>query len=320
MGRRCLTLLLLLLPSIHTSAQQPPTTQPLPPTTQLLLDAERNQKASEAANKDYTYHVHLEQQELDHNGNLKKTITTDSESLTIDGIRIDRVVARNGKPLTPDEAQKESDRIDKEVAKAKERREKRASQGKDTDSRGDEILTVSRILELGTFSNPRRIDLNGRPTIVLDYTGDPNAKTHNESEKVFRDLVGTAWIDEQDRILVRGQGHFLHDFKVGGGLVLNIHQGLSFDFTATHITANIWLPATIDAQGSARILLVDSINGRVHLITSDYRKFHSTSTIIDSDRLIGPDGQPIPPAPSTTPPPTSSPPNTPPQTIGSNPL
>jgi hypothetical protein len=305
MGRRCLTLLLLLLPGTLTPAQQLPAqqpaptqtlaTQPLPPTTQLLLDAERNQKASEAANKDYTYHVHLEQQELDHNGNLKKTTTTDSESLTIDGIRIDRVVARNGKPLTPGEAQKESDRIDKQVAKAKERRAKLASKGRDTDSRGDELLTVSRILELGTFSNPR-------PTIVLDYTGNPNAKTHNESEKVFRDLVGTAWIDEQDRILVRGQGHFLHDFKVGGGLVLNIHQGLSFDFTATHITANIWLPATIDAQGSARILLVDSINGRVHLVTSDYRKFHSTSTIIDSDRLIGPDGQPIPnPTPPTPP-------------------
>jgi hypothetical protein len=311
MGRRHLTLLLLLA-SAAASAQQPnspPVAQPAPATDNpspsaqdLLLDAERNQKASEAANRDYTYHVHLEQQELDRNGTLKKTITTDAESLTIDGIRIDRTVARDGKPLTPKEAQKESDRIDKEVAKAKQHREKLAAEGKPTDARGDDLLTVSRILELGTFSNPRRVSLNGRPTIVLDYTGDPNAKTRNETEKVFRDLVGTAWIDEQDRILVRGQGHFLHDFKVGAGLFLNIHQGLSFDFTATHITANIWLPATIDAQGSARLLLFEGINGRFHLATSDYRKFHSTSTIIDSDRPIGPDGQPIPsPPPPATP-------------------
>jgi hypothetical protein len=314
MGRRCLTLLLLLA-SAPAFAQEPtssapdklsPSAQDLPPTTQLLLDAERNQKASEAANRDYIYHVHLEQQELDRNSNLKKTTTTDSESLTIDGIRVNRVVARDGKPLSPKDAQKESDHIDKEVAKAKQRREQRAAEGKPTDSHGEDILTVSRILELGTFSNPRRVSLNGRPTIVLDYTGDPTAKTHNEFEKVFRDLVGTAWIDEQDRVLVRGQGHFLHDFKVGAGLVLNIHQGFSFDFTATHITANIWLPATLNAQGSARLLLVDSINGRLHLVTSDYRKFHSTSTIIDSDRLIGPDDQPIPnPTPPT--PPTTQP-------------
>jgi hypothetical protein len=296
MGQRCLTLLLCLA---SASAQQP-TTQPLPPIPQLLLDAERNQKASEAANKDYTYHVHLEQQETGRNGVIKKTITTDSESLTIDGIRVDRIAARNGNPLTPDEAQKESDRIDKEVAKAKSRRAKLEDKGHDTDSHGDEILTVSRILELGTLTNPRRIDLNGRPTIVLDYAGDPNAKTHNESEKVFRDLVGTAWIDEQDRILVRGQGYFLHDFKIGGGLVLDVHQGFSFDFSATHITGNIWLPAAINAQGSARILLVDSINGRLHLTTSNYRRFSTSTTIIDSDRPIGPDGQPIP-DPSTPP-------------------
>jgi hypothetical protein len=295
MGQRCLTFLLCLISAPAFAQQAPaPATQPLPPIPQLLLDAERNQKASEAANKDYTYHVHLEQQEVDHNGAIKKTIITDSESLTIDDVRVDRTVARDGKPLTPDEAQKESDHIDKEVAKAKARREKLEDKGHDTDSRGDEILTVSRILELGAFSNSRRIDLNGRPTIVLDYAGDPNAKTHNESEKVFRDLVGTVWIDEQDHSLVRGQGHFLHDFKIGGGLVLNIHQGFSFDFSATHITGNIWLPAAIDAQGSARILLVDSINGRLHLTTSDYRKFHTNSTIIDSNRPIGPDGQPIP--------------------------
>jgi hypothetical protein len=305
MGRRHLTLLLLLA-SAAASAQQPTsppaTDKPSPSAQDLLLDAERNQRASELANRDYTYHVHLEQQELDHNGVLKKTITTDAESLTIDGIRIDRVVARDGKPLSPKDAQKESDRLDKEVAKAKQHREKLAAEGKPTDARGDDILTVSRILELGTFSNPRRVLFNGRPTMVLDYTGDPNAKTRNETEKVFRDLVGTVWIDEQDRILVRGQGHFLHDFKVGGGLVLNIHQGFAFDFTATHITANIWLPATLDAHGSARLLLFDSIHGRLHLVTSDYRKFHTNSTIIDSNRLIGPDGQPNPnPAPPNPP-------------------
>ena len=311
MGHRCRALLLLLA-SAGAFAQETTSSTPdkpslsaqdLPPTTQLLLDVERNQKASEAANKDYTYHLHTEQQELDRNGNIKKTETTDSESLTIDGIRVNRVVAHDGKPLSPQDTQKESDKIDKEVAKAKQRREKLATEGKSTNAHGDDLLTVSRILELGTLSNPRRIDLNGRPTIVLDYAGTPNAKTHNEFEKVFRDLVGTVWVDEQDRVLVRGQGHFLHDFKVGGGLVLNIHQGFSFDFAATHITDNIWLPATLNAQGSGRLLLFDGINGRFHLIASNYRKFHTKSTVIDSNRLIGPDGQRLsdPPSPSSTP-------------------
>ena len=311
MDRRCLALLLCFT-SAAAAAQQPtspatdkpspsaqdPSAQDIPPIPQLLHDVEQHEKDAEAARRDYTYHVHLELQQLNRNGSLKKITTTDSESITIDGVRIDRVVARDGKPLTPEQAQKESDRIDKEVAHAKARRARLEDKGQPSDSRGDPILPISRILELGAFTNPRRVLLDNRPTIVLDYAGDPNAKTHNESEGIIRDLVGTVWIDEQNRVLVRGQGHFVHDFKIGGGLILNIHQGLTFDFRAVHITGDVWLPSTIDGQGSARILLFDSVNGHFHLATSDYREFHTNSTIIPSDRLIGPDGQPIP----TTPP------------------
>ena len=315
MDRRWLTLTLFLASAIAPAQQssapsipQDTLVQPLPPIRNLLLDVERNEKASEAARKDYTYHVHIELDDLDKNGNIKKTDITDAEDLTIDGVPIHRVVARNGKPLTPEEAQKESARIDKEVAKAKELRAKHEAQGQDTDARGDPILPASRILELGAFSNPHRIDLDGRPTIVFDYAGDPHVKTRNQFEGIVRDLVGTVWIDEHDRVLVRGEGHFLNDFKIGGGLVLNIHKGFSFDFRTTKVNGEVWLPVTIDGQGSARILLVDKVDGRFRLVTSDYRKFRASSTILQSDRVIGPDGQPVPdPAPSPSAPPTPPP-------------
>jgi hypothetical protein len=279
--------------------------RPLPPMRDLLLAVERNQKAAEAARKDYTYHVHIDEQDLDGKGNLKKTTVIDSESLTIDGVRVNRVTARNGKALTPDELKKENERIDKEVEKDKQRREKEQGKGHDTDTRGDVIIPASRILELGSFTNPRRVDLSGRPTIVTDYAGDPNAKTRNASEGIIRDLVGTVWIDEKDRMLVRAEGHFLNDFKLGGGLLLNIHKGFSFTLQTVNINGEVWLPATVEAQGSARILLFDGVNGRLHLVTSDYRKFHTNSTIVGSSDALGADDQPIPQKPPT--------PQTPPQ-------
>jgi hypothetical protein len=283
-------------------AQQPPApaNAPLPPIRALMLDVDRNMRLAEAQRTQYTYHVHLEQQQLDSHGNVKKALTVDSESVTIDGVRIDRVVAHNGQPLTPDEAKKESDRVDKEVQKAKERRAKAAANGGVTDSRGDSLLPASRILELGSFTNPRRVLLNGRPTIELDFAGDPHAKTRNEFEGVVRDLVGTVWIDEQDHVLARAQGHFLHDFKVAGGLVLDIHQGLSFEAQFAKVNSEVWLPTTIDGQGSARILLVDTVNGRFRLVTSDYRKFRSSSTIVSASEITGTDhtsDQPAAPSP-----------------------
>jgi hypothetical protein len=275
--------------------------KPLPPIRELLLDVERNQRRAEAAQKDYIYHVHSEEQEFDSKGRTKKTIVRDSESLTIDGIRINRVVARDGKPLTPEELKKEDDRIDASVAKAKAARTERLAKGQPTDARGDQVITASRILELGNFTNPRRIDLNGRPTIVLDYAGDPDAKTHSSFEGVIRDLVGTAWIDEHEHFLVQAQGHFLNDFKIGGGLVADIHKGSNFEIHFTRVNGEVWLPALIDGQGKARILLVTGFNGHIHLVTTDYRKFRASATIVSGGQIVDPDNPTNPPATGTSP-------------------
>lgn len=317
---RALTLTLCLfaafLPAQQPSA--PPTSatatsdnaRPIPPIPQLLLNVERNEKAAEAAKNDYTYHEHLEMQELGKQDNVKKTTTYDAESIVIDGVNVDRTIARDGKPLTPSETKKEDERIDKEVVKAKARRQKRADEGKPTDSNGNDVITASRMLELGTFSNPRRADLDGRPTILVDYAGDPHAKTRNPFETVVRDLVGTIWIDEKDQVLARAQGRFLNDFKLGGGLLADIKSGTTFDMRYTQVNGEVWLPSTIDSQGKMRVLLFIGFNGRFHMVMSDYKKFRTTSTIIDSDRVIGPDGQPVPDT-SSTPPPAATPAPTP---------
>ncbi len=52
-------------------------------------------------------------------------------------------------------------------------------------------------------------------TIAVDYAGDPKAKTRNRAEDVIRDMAGTAWVDEQDRVLTRVEGHFVNTFKIG---------------------------------------------------------------------------------------------------------
>lgn len=274
---------------------QDPSAAPLPDVNTLLADVERNQKHLEVLQRDYTYHVHLVRQELDKNGGVKKDETEDAESLTVEGVRVDKVVARNGRPLTPDEQKKESERIDKEVAKAKERQARLEAKGALTDQRGNEVMPLSRILELGTFRNPRRVQQNGRSTIVVDYAGNPQAKTHDAFETIMRDVVGTVSIDESDRVLVQAQGQFLNDFKLGGGLLADVHKGSSFGFRATRVAEGVWLPANVDGEGTARILLFAKFNGRLHLTTSDYRRFHASATIVGSHGVIGSDGQPLKP-------------------------
>ena len=77
---------------------------PLPDIPKLILDVERNQKAAEAIQNNYVYRIHRVSEDFSKDGKVKKTTVVDADSLTIDGVRVNRETARDGKPLSPDEA------------------------------------------------------------------------------------------------------------------------------------------------------------------------------------------------------------------------
>jgi hypothetical protein len=278
----------------HEPQSGPPTTnvinnekadaKPLPNIADLMHAVETNQRAAEAIEKDYLYRSMVTEQQLDSHGGLKKTETMEYEVFWENGVPVGRLLKKNGRELNADEQKKENERIDKDSEKAQERRRKADDSGKESDARGHELMTASRALELGSFTNPRRVQLDGRDTIVVDYAGDPKAKTRNRFEEVVRDMTGTVWVDERDHVLVKAEGHFVNNFKIGGGLVANIQKGTSFSMEQRKVNGEVWLPARFEGQGSARALLFISLNGRIQAVESDYKKFKATSKIVPIDR------------------------------------
>lgn len=255
-------------------------TTALPDIGPLMLTVESRQKAAEEARKDYIFHEVETDQELDSHGGVKKTEVNEYDEFWIDGVPVRKQVTKDGKPLTADEARKESERIDKEVAKARERRAKEDAKGKQTDPMGNDEVTVSRLLELGSFTNPRRVLMGGRETIAVDYTGDPKAKTKAPLENVIRDMTGTVWVDEKDKAVARIEGRFVDSFKVGGGLVASIQQGTNFTVQLMKVNGEVWLPTRAEGHGEARFLLFFKFNGSLTIVDSDYRKFKTSSTIL----------------------------------------
>jgi len=287
---------LLLFAGISLCAQTTPPvadTAPLPDIPTLMRQVEANQRHTEALAKDYTYRETSTFRELDKQGQVKKTESATADIYTRDGIAVRRTIRKDGKDLTPDELKKEDERIEKYVAKAKQHRAEADAAGKETDSRGHDEVTLSRILELGTFSNPRRQIINGRPTILVDYTGDPHAKTHNPIEAALKVLTGTLWVDEQDHVLERIDAHFFADFKLAGGLAADIRKDTAFSVVTARINNEVWLPATIEGHGHARYLLFFTLNGDFQMHATDYRKFRATSTILPTITPI-PDAPPGP--------------------------
>ncbi|HEY4047494.1 MAG TPA: hypothetical protein VGM27_11565 [Acidobacteriaceae bacterium] len=270
-GRNPVVLNLLVLLTIGTgfsqallSTQGP--SAPLPDAPTLLREVEKHQKQLDKTRENYTFRSIQTVRQLDKRGGVKKIETEEREVFFVNRHRIQRLVRKNGKDLTPDEAKKEQERVEKEVQKY--------SQPGQEDKDRDEI-TVSRLLEIVSFSNPRRVSLNGRNTVVFDFVGDPHAKTHGRDEEALKKISGTVWIDEADREVSRMSATLEDNYHVGFGLLASVAKGSNLVFDQALIRNEVWLPTAIELHLQAKALLVIGFRAEVQVRFDQYKKFQT---------------------------------------------
>jgi hypothetical protein len=261
-----------------TPSTATPSDRPIPDGETLLNEVREHQKDIEDLRRHYTYHMLQTTDDVDANGDVKKKETEELNFEFVDGVPVDRLVKRDGKALSAAEEHKEDERIKKFVAHVKEVRAKNPN----ANSEGIDMLSIRRLLELATISNPRRIQLAGRNTIVFDYTGNPSAHAKGIDENALKKLTGSLWIDEKDREVVRMTARFDADFRIAGGLLANIEKGSSFAFEQSLVHDEIWLPATETADLDARLLMFKGIHQRIRVDYSDYLKYQ-----VDIEMLSG---------------------------------
>ena len=264
----CLGGLILLFIPARAYAQQAaiPPSLPLPEIHQLMHEVQEHQKQLDKVREDYTYTSLQTVQDLDSNGQVKKTEVTENEDFFVNSHVIERVVKKDGKPLDGHDEQKETERVTKLVEKAEKTPPDQPLEGPQ--------ISISRVLEIMDVRNPRRESFRGRPTILFDFVGRKDAKTHGLAEDASKKLQGTLWIDEADRVVAHMEVSFDDNFHVAGGLVANVQKGSNFRFDQAQVNGEIWLPTGGEGNVQLRLLLVKGI--RQHFTERDYdfKRFH----------------------------------------------
>ena len=310
--RTLCALTVLTLASVVCAAQQPPA--PAPPSTpsaaaspdpaplpdiRTLLDRVRARyNELESLRKNYIFTITQVADEFASDGS-KKSHTDTYEAFYVANTEVRQHTSRDGKPLSAEDARKEQQRVDKEVAELKSHAAK---------AHRDEVkLSASGLLKVASFTNPRRELIDDRPVIVFDYTGDAHAHAENIAEQVMRQLAGTLWIDERDNAILRLTGKLQENFHVGGGLLVNIRKGSWFDFHQQPVNGEIWFPRDFTAHVDGRVLLLKGFNGDAHQSFSGYRKLRTTVTILPGSSVVVDNTstpQPAAPSPASPTPPS----------------
>jgi hypothetical protein len=219
-----------------------------------------------------------------------KYTTRHFEVFWLDGVRVARILPDDNSnqygttgrgewtldiPTSETELAVENQRVDSEIAEARALR----ARGKEVTSPDDppQIL-LSKMLELCTFSNPRRQVVGGRPTILLDFAWNPSETPTSASETLLKYVSGTIGIDEQDHGVEHVEGKFVANVKLDGGGI-EVRRGTWIKIQNKRVDAGVWLLSHMRGWGEARYFGFE-LDGDGNLSAGAYRKFQTVTRIL----------------------------------------
>jgi hypothetical protein len=233
---------------------------PLPDIRELMKEVQAHQKLVEKERENDTYTSLITTQDLDANGKVTKTESEEDENFFVNSHLIARTVKKDGKPLGEHDEQKETERVTKLVEKAQNTPPGQPIEG--------QTVSISRLLEIMDVRNPRRENYRGRSTIVFDFIGRKDAKTHGMIEDASKKLQGTIWIDEADRQVAHLEVSFNDNFRVAGGVFATVQKGSNFHFDQAPVGGGVWLPTGGEGAMQARLLVFKNL--RQHFVEREY--------------------------------------------------
>ncbi|HOT00430.1 MAG TPA: hypothetical protein PLY66_05430 [Acidobacteriota bacterium] len=242
--------------------------RPLPDPAVLLREISANQEKNARMRERYTFRENRTVQEMDGSGRVKKTEATTYDVTPVNGAFVERLVSKNGKPLSAKEQAKEDKRVAEQVEKMikdSDRKSKRRGSAAEEDA----VLIFLRAAEIHSL---RREQLHGQEVIAFDFEPRADFKPRNQTETLLGKLAGTIWVDEDAREVARVEARLTDKFKIGGGLLASVAPNTRFLVEQRKVAGEVWLPHLTDGNIAARVLLVSGVNVRVVSRFSDYQK------------------------------------------------
>jgi hypothetical protein len=227
--------------------------------------------------KDYTYQEREQDRQYDGSGKLKKSESTTTEILILAGQPYEKVIARNDKPLSEKEAQKEQEKMDKELAR---RQNLSASERAKLEKRRLENRRFLReIPDAFTFRLIGEEKVSGKPAWVIEADPKPGFHAKDMRARILSKLRGKLWIDKGEYQWVRAEAQVLDTISLGMAL-LRIAPGGSIVFEQTRVNDEVWLPAHAQIRADARVAYLKKMHGEIELNYSNYRKFQTDSRVV----------------------------------------
>jgi hypothetical protein len=243
---------------------------------ELLRRVAEKDLENEKRLRDYTYIQRQQEHKLDRDGKVKKIESRTSEILVVYGEHIERLIEKDDKPLSPEEAQKEDDRIQKITDKRKnesdsDRRKRLEKEEKDREEGRKFVLEVADAYDF-RLAGSELID--GRDTWILDAEPHPGYRPKFREAKILPKLRGRIWIDKTEMQWTKFDVTTIDTISFGLFLA-RVHKGTRIVVDATRVNEEVWLPKHLSLHVDVRVALLKNVSVDIEQTFRDYKKFRT---------------------------------------------
>src|SRR5580698_5618394 len=253
---------------------------------QLIRQTAEKDMENDKRQRDYTYIQREEEQKLDGKGQVKSTETKTSEIMELYGEPVERLIAKDDKPLSDKDAKKEEEKIQKVIEKRKNESEedRKKREAKEEKEREQNRQFVREVADAYNFRMAGIESLAGRDTYVIDGEPKPGYQAHLKEAKILPKFRFRAWIDKDESQWKKLDIQCIDTVSFGLFLA-RIHKGSRIIIEQTRINNEVWLPQHISVKVDVRLALLKNFNVEQEQSFRDYKKFRATSRIVGMGEL-----------------------------------
>jgi hypothetical protein len=246
----------------------------------LLLRAQDKDLENDKRLRDYTYIERQVEHKLDPRGEVTKTEVRTSEILEIYGEQVEKLIAKDDKSLSSEEAKKEDDKIQKIIDKRKNESEdeRRKRQQKQEKEREDDRKFVLEVADAFNFRLAGSETIDAHDCWVLDGEPRPEYEPKRREARMLTKVRGRVWIDKAEAQWVKLEITTIDTISFGVFLA-RIHKGTRVVVDLTEVNREVWLPRHVEFKVDAKVALLKNYREDIEQTFSDYKKFRSETKI-----------------------------------------
>jgi hypothetical protein len=231
--------------------------------------------------RDYTYVEREVQNNLDGKGKTKSTEVKTYDVLEIYGEQVQRLIAKDDKPLDAKDAAKEEEKIQKMIDKRKNESDddRRKREEKEQKEREEEKKFTTEVADAYDFRLVGTENIGGRDAWVIDGEPHPGFEPHLKESKFLSKFHGRVWIDKNDLQLAKLDVEAI-DTVALGWVLARIHKGTRVVLEQTRVNDEVWLPQHVNFKLDARVALFKGYRLDGDQTFRDYKKFRTSSKIV----------------------------------------